>query len=77
LVEVSEAEGWIHLRIRDWGAGFDASVPSQGIGLASMRERLRIAGGHLFVKSSPGEGTEITAQVRRAQLALAANTSAT
>jgi PAS domain S-box-containing protein len=75
LVEVTEVEGWIYLRIKDWGAGFDASLPSQGIGLASMRERLRIAGGHLFVKSSPGNGTEITAQVRRAQLALAANSS--
>ncbi len=77
LVDVSEADGWVHLRIKDWGVGFDSSVPSQGIGLASMRERLRIAGGQLFVKSSRGEGTEITAQVRRAQLALAANTSAT
>jgi PAS domain S-box-containing protein len=77
LVDVSEADGWVHLRIKDWGAGFDASVPSQGIGLASMRERLRIAGGQLCIKSRPGEGTEITAKVRRAQLALAANSSVT
>ncbi len=25
LVEVSEADGWIHLRVKDWGVGFDAS----------------------------------------------------
>jgi signal transduction histidine kinase len=34
-----------------------------GIGLVSMRERLRLVGGMLFVKSEPMRGTEILAEV--------------
>jgi signal transduction histidine kinase len=34
-----------------------------GIGLMSMRERLRFCGGMLTVKSAPNQGTEIAAAV--------------
>jgi signal transduction histidine kinase len=51
------------LSIKDDGTGFDPSTQSSGIGFTSMRERLRMVGGGLLVKSSPGEGTEVTAQV--------------
>jgi signal transduction histidine kinase len=30
-----------------------------GIGLAGMRERVRLAGGTMSLKSEPGKGTEI------------------
>jgi signal transduction histidine kinase len=54
------------LRVRDRGRGFDAeSVQSEGgLGLISMRERLRLVGGTISVVSSPGQGTEIEAAVR-------------
>jgi PAS domain S-box-containing protein len=51
------------LRITDWGIGFDIALTTPGLGLASMRERLRIVGGTLQVNSRHGQGTEITAQV--------------
>jgi signal transduction histidine kinase len=45
--------------------GFDPTVKraDAGIGLVSMRERLRLIGGVLSVKSAPGAGTEIRATV--------------
>jgi signal transduction histidine kinase len=49
------------LTIADNGCGFDASVASRGVGLASMRERLEALGGWLRVESQPGIGTTIMA----------------
>jgi PAS domain S-box-containing protein len=53
------------LRIEDAGSGFDPAIRGRdtGIGLVSMRERLRLVGGKLSVRSAPGRGTEIVAQV--------------
>lgn len=53
------------LRVTDRGRGFDAeSVQSDGgLGLISMRERLRLVGGTMGVISSPGQGTNIEAVV--------------
>jgi PAS domain S-box-containing protein len=61
-IRAAENSGKLRLTIKDDGRGFDPSVQSKGIGLTSMRERLRLIGGTLRVKSSPGEGTEITAE---------------
>jgi signal transduction histidine kinase len=54
----------VRMRIRDGGRGFDPEVAANGIGLASMRERLRFIGGDLTVKSAPGHGTELVAEIR-------------
>jgi PAS domain S-box-containing protein len=51
------------LQIKDTGVGFNVEEASNGLGLASMRERLRIVGGVLSVRSIPGQGTEIIAEV--------------
>lgn len=51
------------LQIRDDGVGFEPSLVSTGLGLASMRERLRTVRGVLRVSSLPGHGSEITAEV--------------
>jgi signal transduction histidine kinase len=51
------------LTVRDTGVGFDPALDVAGIGLASMRERLRIVGGTLSVRSRPGRGTEVVAEV--------------
>src|SRR5277367_3941359 len=55
----------VSLRITDAGKGFepDLSNPEAGIGLVGMRERLRLVGGRLSVKSEPQHGTEILAEV--------------
>ena len=56
--------GEIHLTISDLGAGFDkgAALKSTGLGLTSMRERLRLVGGELSINSQPKGGTTIHAR---------------
>lgn len=50
------------LRVIDSGRGFEQAKDGQGLGLLSMRERLRIVGGKLTIRSS-SQGTEISAHV--------------
>lgn len=51
----------IRLRVKDRGKGFDPAQLSDGLGLVSMRERLRLVGGKIKISSAPGLGTEIEA----------------
>ena len=54
----------IQLIVRDSGAGFDSdNLKGQGLGLISMRERLRLVKGQLSIESRPGHGTTIRATV--------------
>jgi len=60
------AEGdQVRLHISDDGNGFDPNGNSSlnGLGLASMSERIRLVHGTFMVVSSPGKGTEVTATV--------------
>jgi len=61
VVELSGSANEIDLCISDSGQGFDvASVRGvAGLGLISMRERLRLVGGHLSIESEPHHGTRI------------------
>jgi PAS domain S-box-containing protein len=63
-VQLSTVDSRIRLRIVDAGVGFDTSSKKAkgGLGLASMRERLRIMSGMLEIRSRPMEGTEIQAE---------------
>ncbi|MGH3762885.1 GAF domain-containing sensor histidine kinase [Actinophytocola sp.] len=59
-VSMVSADGTVVVEVRDDGAGFDpASVQGTGrrLGLVSMRERARAAGGRFEVRSEPGRGT--------------------
>jgi signal transduction histidine kinase len=53
--------GGINLLIRDDGIGFDPAEAKKkaGIGLSSMRERVRLVNGSIAIESKPGKGTEI------------------
>ena len=64
-VEITGAANEICLRIADAGIGFDPTLRNthSGIGLMGMRERLRLVGGVISVRSAPSQGTEILAQV--------------
>jgi signal transduction histidine kinase len=61
-ISVTEAQENIVLELRDNGAGFDATAPGpEGhFGMTMMRERAKVGGGTLDVKSSPDDGTTIT-----------------
>lgn len=58
-VLAGSAEGGVVVRVTDDGQGFDPSGPSEGLGLTGMRERARLAGGSVAVRSSPGRGTQV------------------
>jgi PAS domain S-box-containing protein len=62
-VALSKVENDIEITIEDDGKGFDISAPkekSKGLGLFSVRERLRHIGGKLEIESKRGQGTHIT-----------------
>jgi PAS domain S-box-containing protein len=65
-VVAKREDGYIRLTIQDCGSGFEPSTQncSGGIGLASMRERLRAINGSLVVKTAVGRGTEVIAKVK-------------
>jgi PAS domain S-box-containing protein len=52
------------LRVRDRGVGFEVAARGKsGLGLESMRERVRLIRARLTIHSRPGEGTRITVRV--------------
>jgi signal transduction histidine kinase len=69
-VSLTGEKGMIHLLIKDNGRGFDpVQVTGRpGLGLISMRERMRLVQGEVIVRSQPGEGTiiEIVAPLKAA-----------
>jgi signal transduction histidine kinase len=57
--------GEVELSVRDSGAGFDPAevISGRGLGLTSMKERLKLVDGRLSIDSRPGHGTAIRAWV--------------
>ena len=55
----------LQLTVRDFGVGFDreAETTDLGLGMISMKERARLAGGKFEVESALGQGTTITVEV--------------
>lgn len=63
-VLLESRDGTLLLTIRDLGEGFDPeSHARRGLGLVSMEERARLAGGTLTVESALGQGTTVTVTV--------------
>ena len=60
-VALARTKKGLEMHVCDQGAGFDvAGVGSRsGLGLISMRERLRLLGGQIAIKSSAAHGTQI------------------
>ena len=54
----------VDLTIRDEGVGFDVDMASLGLGLGltSMKERLKLVGGELFIESRSTRGTTVLAR---------------
>jgi signal transduction histidine kinase len=61
-LELFGDRGALHLCISDTGTGFDPEVVSANghLGLISMMERVRAAGGTMVVESRPLKGTRIS-----------------
>jgi PAS domain S-box-containing protein len=64
-VEVHGTNAGISLIVSDSGIGFDwqDAMNRRGLGLISMRERLRLVNGELSIQSEPGRGTTVLARV--------------
>jgi len=68
-ITVDCSDRMLRLTIEDDGAGFDPSASHAGIrnggglGIAGMRERLKLIGGELLVESSIGVGTTIFVRI--------------
>src|SRR5215469_11883906 len=65
-VELREDSGELRLVIRDLGKGFDveaAASEGKGLGLTSMRERVRLVDGTISIESRPMGGTTIHVHV--------------
>jgi signal transduction histidine kinase len=59
-IAMKQIDRTIHLRIEDWGAGFNPAEPKAGhFGLEGIRERARLLGGAAKIDSAPGNGTRI------------------
>jgi PAS domain S-box-containing protein len=68
-VAIERHEGVVRLEVRDWGRGFRTSEargnggPGKAVGLSSMRERVALIGGSLQIRSEPGVGTSVVAEI--------------
>ena len=64
-VYLRQAERAVTLEVSDDGVGFDPATARErgGLGLSAMEERAVELGGHLTVKSEPGEGTQVIVEV--------------
>jgi PAS domain S-box-containing protein len=64
-VDVWANSALLGVRIEDEGAGFDvaAGLAARSSGLEGMRERSRLAGGHLTIEAEPGRGTVLSVEL--------------
>ena len=68
-VAIGCQEGVVRLEVMDWGRGFRPSgvrgSAGQGetVGLSSMRDRVALLNGNLQIRSEPGLGTSVVAEI--------------
>ncbi len=64
-VQLHKESDEVHLTIRDLGKGFDveAAVQGRGLGLISMKERIRLVNGTIEIQSKPMGGTTVHVRV--------------
>lgn len=64
-VDISGREGMITLAVSDSGLGFDpySREGKAGLGLISMKKRMRMIGGTFSIQSVPSQGTKIEVRV--------------
>lgn len=56
-----DEKGQLEIAIVDNGIGADLTELSSGIGLLSMKERVEMAGGSIFIDTAPGQGFSVKA----------------
>lgn len=69
-VRLEPAGSGVRLEVRDQGKGFDPETVRRNrctFGLFAMQERVRDLGGRFEVRSRPGEGTVVTAEIQSSE----------
>jgi signal transduction histidine kinase len=69
IVQITADQSTLIVTVCDDGRGFDPSTRTSGFGLLGMRERSELLHGDLNVRSSPDQGTTVTAAFRLSALA--------
>jgi signal transduction histidine kinase len=64
-VRLREESNQVHLVVSDSGKGFDveSEMQGRGLGLTTMRERVRLVNGTIAIQSKPMGGTTIEVRV--------------
>ena len=67
-MSITEVSGSIRMEINDNGKSFPVGKTllaknNKRLGLVGMRERVEMVGGHLTIKSAPGTGTTVCAEI--------------
>ena len=77
-LQLAERSNEIHLIVSDAGRGFDieAARLGRGLGLTSMKERVRLINGTIAIESKPMGGTTIHARVPCKERAVSAGKGA-
>lgn len=73
-VKLEASDRLLRVSVSDNGVGFRRGQPSHertgfgaGLGLISMRDRVRMIGGHLTLTTAPGHGVRVTVRLPRPQ----------
>ena len=64
LVQIVQEDERISITVQDNGCGFNPSLPTTGIGLNNIRDRVHSFNGQISVWSEIGKGTEISVELR-------------
>lgn len=62
-VQFMELKHALVLLVEDNGKGMDTSIPTDGIGIASIKSRVNALGGELNIVSEKGKGTVVTVRI--------------
>ena len=68
-VRLAEQAGELQVMVQDDGVGFDTEAVDSGyeqrgsLGMVNIQERAELIGGHLTLRSAPGQGTEVMIRV--------------
>ena len=65
ILQLSEMDKWLFITAEDNGKGMETAgaLPSKGLGLNNIRNRVTLLNGHIDMQAQPGEGTTINIQI--------------
>ena len=63
VVEIEEDHTTVRVSVRDDAAGFDPTTRTDGFGLIGMHGRAQLVGGAFKIRSAPGSGTSVRAEL--------------